>query len=227
MREDERGAGEQPRNISITPGSGSVAANGEGRGMRVQGPNREDIRVSDSDGSSAVDIQDGTMTRATTTGGPSKNEDGSLATGRILARRQNQDGATWGDGYEVKARIGGGVDCEAKDTDDPSRLLKIQITRAESDGAFWTRLGQEGLAELPPSTVDEVVARVWKAISKKRLHAHPDEVLALNAIRTPWAVSRPVIDTFRQRHGEAARRLGFKEVWVVGWSEAMTERLDT
>ena len=71
------------------------------------------------------------------------------------------------------------------------------------------------------------MTRVWNAIWKKRFHARPDEVLALNAIRTPWAVSRPVVESFRQRHGEAARRLGFKEVWVVGWSEAMTERLDT
>jgi hypothetical protein len=225
--EHEQGAGEQPRSIEITPGSGSMTVPGEGLGMRIQGPNRDGISVSDADGTAAVDIQDGTMTRATTTGVPSNNEDGSLATGRTLARRLNQDGATWGEVYEVKARIGGGVDCEAKDTGDPSRLLKIQVTRAEGDGVFWTRLRQEALAELPTSTVDEVVARVWNAISKKRLHARPDEVLALNAIRTPWAVTRPVVDTFRQRHGEAARRLGFNEVWVVGWSEAMTERLDT
>lgn len=62
--------------------------------------------------------------------------------------------------------------------------------------------------------------RVWE----KRLHAQPDEVLALNAIRTPWAVSRFVVETFR---GERARRLGFKEVWVVGWSETLTDRLGT
>jgi uncharacterized protein (DUF1330 family) len=55
----------------------------------------------------------------------------------------------------------------------------------------------------------------------------PDEVLALNAIRTPWLVLRPVIDAFRQRYGAATRCIGFKAVWVVGWSEAMTEQLDT
>ena len=151
MSEQERGTGEQPqpRNICITVGSESMALTNEGLGMRVNGPNRDGIRVSDSDGTAAVDIEDGTMTRAITTGVPSKNEDGSLATGRILARRQNQDGATWGEVYEVKARVGGGVDCEAKDTGDPSNLLKVQVTRAEGDGAFWTRLGQEALAELP------------------------------------------------------------------------------
>ena len=69
--------------------------------------------------------------------------------------------------------------------------------------------------------------RLWKRVWEKRLHAQRDEVLALNAIRTPWAVSRFVVETFRQRYGEQARRLGFKEMWVVGWSETLTERLDT
>ena len=62
-------------------------------------------------------------------------------------------------------------------------------------------------------------------------HGHWDHsgamFLALNAIRTPWAVSRPVVEPFRQRRGKATRGLGFKEVWLVGWNEALTERLDT
>jgi len=35
------------------------------------------------------------------------------------------------------------------------------------------------------------------------------------------------VDAFRQRYGEEARRIGFKAVWVVAWSEALTWRLDT
>jgi hypothetical protein len=222
-----QGAKQQPQDTALTPPAGSLVAVSEAMGIRIRGPQRDAISVSDPDGTASVDMQDGTVTRATTTGIPSKHEDGSRATGRILAGRLNKDGATWGEIYDIEPQLGGGVDCEAKDTSDPNRVLKVQVTRAEGDPAFWERLAREGQAELPSSTVDEVVARVWDAIWKKRLHARPDEILALNAIRAPWPVLQPVVATFRQRHCEETHRIGFKEVWVVGWSEEMTERLDT
>lgn len=166
------------------------------------------------------------MTRANATGVPSKNEDGSLQTGRILAQRQNQNGATWGKVYEVKAGVGGSVDCEAKDTRDPRRSLKLQVTRAEGDEFFWTdsvKWPRLNYPRVPSMTCGLSL----EGDLRKQHYAHPDEVLALNAIRTPWAVSRPVVEPFRQRRGKATRGLGFKEVWLVGWNEALTERLDT
>ena len=84
------------------------------------------------------------------------------------------------------------------------------IRQTQADGTtyqtFWTQLHREKLAELAPSTVEELVDRLWKRVWQKRLHAQRDEVLALNAIRTPWAVSRFVVEIFRQRYGEQARR---------------------
>jgi len=102
----------------------------------------------------------------------------------------------------------------------------MHVTRAEVDEDFWTRLRHEAQAGLEPSTIEEAALRVWTAIEGKRLYAHPDEVLALNAVRTPWLALPSVVAAFRRQHGADARGIGFKEIWIVGASEAFTERLD-
>jgi hypothetical protein len=227
MSEQERTDDEKPKNTSITVNTGDYAVMGEGLIAHVQGPTRDGIRVSDSRGWTASgDIDSGAMSLASATGVPSENEDLTLETCRFLVRRLNRDGATWGEPVELDQRTGSGVDAEARDTRDPRRRLPMQVIRAEVDGEFWKRLRREARSDLPPGTAEETGRGIWPAIQRKRLHAHPDVVLVLNAIRTPWLALRPVVDAFRRLHGQDARGIGFSAVWIVGANETFTERLD-
>jgi hypothetical protein len=167
------------------------------------------------------------MSGASATGIPSLNEDLTVETCRSLVRRLNRDGATWGEPVELDQRTGNGVDAEARDTGDPSLRLQVQVIRAEVDADFWRRLQREARSDLPSGTTEEAAQRLWTAIQRKRLHADPGVVLALNAIRTPWLALPSIVDAFRHLHGQNARRIGFEAVWIVGASEAFAERLDT
>jgi hypothetical protein len=226
--EREQGDGQKPKNTSITVGTGDYAVMGEGLIAHVHGPTRDGIRVSDSRGWTASgDIESGTMSGASATGVPSQNEDLTLETCRILVRRLNRDGATWSEPVELDQRTGSGVDAEARDTGDPSRRLQMQVIRAEVDGEFWKRLQREAHSDLASSTAEEAARRLWTAMQRKRLHAHRDVMLVLNAIRTLWLALPQVVGAFRRLHGQDARGIGFAEVWIVGASEAFAERLDT
>lgn len=227
MIDPERGDGGEARDTPFTPDTGEILTLGEGLIVRVQGPTRDGIRVSDSRGWTATgDIEAGTTSNVSAAGKPSQNEDLTLETCAILIRRLNADGAAWSEPVQLDSRIGGDVDCEARDRRDSRRRLTVQVTRAESDGDFWARLRYEARAELPQSTVDEGALRLWERIEDKRFHAHPNDILALNAIRTPWLALRPVVEAFRRQYAAAARDIGFQAIWIVGASEAFTERLD-
>jgi hypothetical protein len=226
--ENEPADGANVHNTCVAPGSGSLAVVGEGLIVHVHGPTSDGIRVSDSRGwTAAGDLEAGTMSVVSATGIPSQNEDLTVETCAILVRRLNLDGATWGEPVALDQRTGSGVDAEARDTRDPNRRLQVQVIRAEVAGDFWARLNHDAQAVLPPGTAEEAARRVWTAIQRKRLRAHRDVVLALNAVRTPWLALQPIVDAFRRRHGQDARGIGFEAVWIVGASERFTERLDT
>ena len=131
-----------------------------------------------------------------------------------------------GETVELPQQTGGGVDAQAVDTRDPARRLRMQVVRAEADGRLWKQLNQESEVALDPSTVEEAARRVWEAIEHKRSRAHPDVVLVLNSIRTPWLAMLRVVDAFRQRYASEARAVGFEAVWIVGPSKDFVERLD-
>jgi hypothetical protein len=222
---EEQGQGENRREFRITPKTGQFNVTGEGIATHVHGPTRDVLTATDTHGwTAAADIESGIMSSASATGIPSQNEHLTIETCRMFVRRLNLDGATWDDPVELDQRSG--VDAEARDTQDSTRRLRIQVTRAEVDGDFWGRLHHESQADLPPGTVAEAALRIWAAIWNKRHHAHPDVVLVLNAIRTPWLALPSIVDAFRQQHGQDARRVGFESVWIVGWSEAFTKKLD-
>jgi hypothetical protein len=214
-----------PQDSAITPNTGDYVYTGEGVALHAHGPTSDGIRVTDGHGwSAAADIKDGVVEMASASGIKSEGEDLTLDTTEILVRRLNADGATWG----PPSRLGPNDpdDCEALDTRG-HRLryppLLVQVTRPAMPTGFW-----EGITDgsaVPPGPLHEAVQALWHAILKKKPAKPESGVLAINAIRTPWFSLPAVVDAFGQQYGARVKSIGFREVWVVAWSEALTKRL--
>jgi hypothetical protein len=99
------------------------------------------------------------------------------------------------------------------------------VTRPKIED-FWKGLDREAKADMPPGTSEQAAQALWAGIDGKRLAAHRNVVLAVNTIRAPWLALRPVVEAFRRKYSADAQQVGFKEIWVVGASEAFTQRLD-
>jgi hypothetical protein len=215
----------QDRRLSVD--SGDYLIQNDGIILHVHGPTRDGIRTSGPGWTAAADIDAETMSGASATGIPSHNEDLTLETCRVLVRRLNQDGATWGEPQELPGHTGQGVDVKAPDPRSPDCWLQMQVIRAETSGEFWESLARMKRSDLPSSTTTEAARRIWTAIERKRLHAYHDVVLVLNAMRTPWLALPSITAVFPHVHGQDVRGIGFKAVWIVGASEAFVARLDS
>jgi hypothetical protein len=194
--------------------------------LHVHGPTRDEIRASGRGWNAAAEIKDGIVEMASARGIKSEGEDLTLDTAEILVRRLNANGETWA----APKRLGwnDGDDCGALDTRGPHWRyppLRVQVTRPRMPEGFWK--GITDGSNVPPGPIQDAARALWDAIEEKRPATPENVVLAINAIRTPWFSLPHVVDAFRQRYGQEARRVGFKAVWVVASSEALTRRLDT
>jgi hypothetical protein len=120
----------------------------------------------------------------------------------------------------------------------PAGHLDIEVTRAVVGGSFWKDLATTQRAETPAGGKQAAADDMWQAINSKwqKIHdqvqrgmypvALESVVLLVNAIRTPGHALAPVVEEFRGRYGLLTRNLRFREVWVVGPSDAFVKRLD-
>lgn len=189
------------------------------------GPGGEAIRTNDwGAGEIAVDEKPGGVVRSSTRAAPKQGEDDTLLVGRALVRRLNEEGANWSTPEQVIDDSD--VDCVARQDD---ALLEIQVKRIAEE-EFWRSLRRHGLVagdETMQAMADTLRARVG-AIAKRYAPSRRGRVtLALNARQTPQYAFEAVARSFRERHGEWARGLGFAGIWVVGPSPELTRRLDS
>lgn len=152
-------------------------------------------------------------------------EHGRADVARILIARLNHDGAQWGE-PECPDRSGReeeGVDCEADD--NQGNKLHIQVTRADSDRAFYQLQGKAGQADKLYANLD-ILTDTWRerVEDKAKLADRGNIVLALDASEA--SPLPDAIAAFRSQHGTWARQRGFKEIWIVGGSWEWTYRLD-
>ena len=104
-------------------------------------------------------------------------------------------------------------------------VLAVQVTEVERSA--WAQVGQHGQAEAnrPP---DQLAGDIFRAIEAKGKYP-PDQrselVLALSARRSPGHVQHDVIDAFNDVHAEKAARFGFRSIWLVGPTAALTYKL--
>jgi len=223
--EHERDEEESLQDTRLTIETGSTVTIGEGLILRVKGPTTDGIRTSDSRGwNAAADITGEMIEVASASGIKSEGEDLTLDTTEILVRRLNADDATWGKPKRLPENDGD--DCEAPDTRGRGYPpLRVQVTRPKMPDGFWK--GITAGSNVPPGTAQEAARALLDAIENKRPPKPGDVVLAINAIRTPWFIQTPIVEAFRRHHGQDARQVGFREIWVVGPNETLTERLDT
>ena len=143
----------------------------------------------------------------------------------ILVERLNQYGGNWSpprrpDGPER------GTDFVARDGDEE---LEIQITRAFSDRSVWRELSRASEVERA-FQIDGAVDQLWEAIQAKAndiaMSARPSLVLGLDTSFP--AVFAPVglMIAFKKRHAAHVQSLGFKSVWLIGPTAALTWRID-
>jgi hypothetical protein len=117
-----------------------------------------------------------------------------------------------------------GIDCTAVDDTDPRKVLRIQVTRANAEA--WGPLRRDPSVFERHETVDSVVESICAAIEHKRTRADRKIVLVLAAYDSPAHALHSVAQAFRVRHGQWARTVGFKKVWIAGPVPELVHRLD-
>lgn len=187
----------------------------------------EGVRKSSTRGPSiaADQFEDGSYTMSIQ-GRGAQGEAGTLEVARVLVQRKNQDGEGWSEPEAVND--GSHVDARAKRGRD---TLDIQVVRSETRAPFWRDLNVAGEAA-DSGTTDRTVESIRAAIGskgtdKKISGDRSGLVLALNALQTPQHSLSLTAEAFRKTYGEWASSLGFKEIWIVGGSPALTHRLDS
>ncbi len=154
--------------------------------------------------------------------GPSpRGEEGRLETAQLLVQKLGELGEAWGDPEEIDDQD---VDCRAH---GDQGMLNVQVTRV-SHGDLWKALHLAGTAaeqSSPDGLADHLlqVARAKALLPAVQLGSL---VLAIDARDTPVFAMAGVVNSFRDRHREAAARLGFSSVWVVGPTLQLVARLD-
>jgi hypothetical protein len=165
------------------------------------------------------ELSDGRI-RFSTKGRAPQGEQDAVAVARVLIRALRELGEEWGDPVLVDFAD---VDCEARWGD---RTLKMQMTKAEQDPAFWraVRAGHEAKdGYLTPDEASEVLRQV---IKRKARTDTAGITLALGAMQTPGFALSSVIDSFRRRYSAWSAGFGFEAVWLVAEHEGFTYRLD-
>ncbi|WP_055531809.1 hypothetical protein [Streptomyces graminilatus] len=185
---------------------------GEGGERIVTGGDGHDTSVQ-SDPAGRVEVRVGRS--------PSKSES-ELRTAQLLVQRLNQDGAQWDPPQltNASARDERGIDCEASGPN--GQRLKIQVTRPER--AAWRELAR-GSAFRTSTSEEALVEALRFAIEAKQTRSDREIHLALDAVHAPAHALRSVAETFRRQHGGWAVSVGFQEIWLVGPSVDLVQRL--
>lgn len=197
--------------VSVTE-SHVVDGFGEGGDTIVTGGDGHDTSVQ-ADPAGPVDVRVGRR--------PSTPES-ELRTAQLLVQRLNQAGAQWAPPQltNASARDERGVDCEASGPNE--QRLKIQVTTPER--AAWPELARG--SEYRARTSAEVLVEALRvAIKAKRTRSDPEIHLALDAVHAPAHALRSVAEAFRRQHGRWATGVGFQEIWLVGPSVDLVQRL--
>ena len=156
-------------------------------------------------------------------GRPGTNEDDVAEVCAILRQALDNDGEQWGQFEPQDRRID---DTDAAAVDRAGRRLSVQVVRAEQ--AAWSELARAGVADRSVAA-SELAGAVLEAIERKTrkypMAQRQGLLLALDSIRAPGHVQRPVVDLLRSDHADSIARAGFAAVWLVGPTAQLTYRL--
>lgn len=157
---------------------------------------------------------------------PSQNEDGTLETCQRLVHFFNRNEPRWEQPELVPTKH---LDAIAKSLlTPPANDLRIQVVRAQSDSAFWKKLGQERSAEITGSYLEAANAlkdAIEKKIAKIPKVLRADITLVLDATDTPALSFNGPVDAFNSTYGSWSMQQGFYEIWIVGLGSSLIHQL--
>jgi hypothetical protein len=209
--------------------------------VKVEVPTTRVIAESDHpDGTASTVVQAGAFVASSVTGGgqqrqdfqgrPSQGEEDVLQVCRSLRYALKREGEDWGHFGLPRGRVDN-VDAVARN--GAGDRLQVQVTRIER--AAWEVLGRHGQATLGRGP-EELAAAIRAAVESKGdpspqhrggipAGQRPEILLALDAISSPAYAHEAVVAAFLAGHREWAAGLGFRAVWLVGPTVALTRRL--
>jgi hypothetical protein len=175
------------------------------------------VRVERSGLSAAVDVDQSTSAvsseiRGRPTGKPQRE----LAVAETLRAKLNASGADWGGA--ILGDDARGEDAVLVSESDPGTKLLIQVTMV--DGQKWAEAAR-GRAAATVS-FDDLADQVLASIQRHSNMVTAGLTLALDATNGDAHGLMPVATSFRERHTEAARALGWQSIWLVGIDDAHT-----
>jgi hypothetical protein len=160
-------------------------------------------------------------------GSSPQGEEQSLNACRLLVKRLNSLGATWGEPSLIEMAD---VDCQAVDTDDRENILQVQVVQAVTDSRLWQRLNTQGSAQESAKDASALAEQIEAAIKHKEAkipaNARSDLTLALDATLVPAFAFDHVIEEFRSVYGTWADSLDFAAIWLVGPLDDLVQQLD-
>jgi hypothetical protein len=176
---------------------------------------------SNPDGSSTLFIQ----------GTPRQGEEGIRAICGLFIEKLNQLGQNWSN-ITVTANVGSksetGIDCKA--FNDENETLEIQVVRALSNPEIYRQLALTRKASQSYNQAFDNAKIIMSTINKKcgRI-SQRDRIsitLVLDSTETPTLVFKDTIRFFRKKYGAEAKKLGFRNIWIVGPTVDLVEKLD-
>jgi hypothetical protein len=160
-------------------------------------------------------------------GSPSKGEDGTLETCRMLVSILNEPLAQWILPVALSDSLAH-IDCRAESIDAQQPPLDIQVVRAMTDPEFWAQMAIHRKGERTEDVkigADYLHAAIVLKAARIPSPSRSGIVLALNAIDAPALGFDAVVASFVLTYGEWARQQGFAEIWVVGPNRQLTHQL--
>ena len=180
------------------------------------------------DGRAALaDRSDGGAFSFSVSGSSPQGEEQTLNVCRLLVKRLNSLGATWGEPSLIELAD---VDCHAIDTENHENVLCVLVVQAVTDPQLWQKLNTQGFAQVSPTDASALAKQIEAAVKHKEVkipaNARSALTLALDATLVPALAFEHVIEEFHAQYGAWADSLGFADIWLIGPIDDLVQRLD-
>jgi hypothetical protein len=151
--------------------------------------------------------------------------DGPMQTSMEL-RRDGSDiygGLVWGAREVPEGTVETGADGYVFSGDIE---IAVQVVRAYPTPGWREVARNAPIAVRAASSVNEAVEQLWSTLEHKRTRASKNVILAIAAGQPGLHSTAQVIQAFRKKYGALmTNALGWREIWVVGYTPQLCHRL--
>ena len=177
---------------------------------------------------SAADSHGGGKISSHIFGSPTQGEEDNLTVIRVLVQALNLiRGDRWR--YPDKLEPDGAADHVLRWQNDPRKSQPVQVTRAVIDKDFYISQKRTGGSREGDLNTEDIARRLYEAVKKKEADLTPTGCrglyLALDATRNPACCFTDVVECFHSLYSSSKACKSFKQVWIVGPTDTMTQLL--